>query len=71
MRTSERRVKVSDLSARGEKKGNLGTLILGMWGVGELVADGEVNRQIQIYNKLSALAKHDTVNPLITSYFLQ
>ncbi len=43
------RVKVAELQERGEKKRVLGTLMVGVKDVGELVVDGEVNPQMQIY----------------------
>jgi hypothetical protein len=43
------RVKVANLSERGETKGVLGTLVAGMEEAGKMVVDGEVNRQIEIY----------------------
>ncbi len=49
MQTYIRRVKVADLSKRGEKKGALWKLLVGIEDAGKLAVDGEVNRQIQIY----------------------
>ncbi len=42
-------MKVADLSERGENKGFLGTLPLGIKDAGKFVVDGEVNPQMQIY----------------------
>jgi hypothetical protein len=42
-------VKCADLHREGEKRVILGTLMVDVKDVSELVVDGEVNRKIQIY----------------------
>ncbi len=42
---------MTDLSERAEKKGILRTLLVSVLDIGELVVDGEVHRQMQIYFK--------------------
>ncbi len=42
-------MKVVDLLEKNDKKGVLGMLIVAVLGSGKLLADGEVNRQMQIY----------------------
>jgi hypothetical protein len=46
-------MKVADFSERGEKKYVLGMILVGLKDAGELVVDGEVNRQIVIYYTMS------------------
>jgi hypothetical protein len=48
-----RRMKVVDLSEKDETKGILGTLLVGVLEAGKLVADGEVNAQMQIYYEVN------------------
>jgi hypothetical protein len=57
-----RRVKVADLSERGEKKGILGTLRVGAQDADKLVVGGAVNHQIQIYYNTKIFQEHLTLN---------